>query len=141
MPVMQLKYDALIENDTWTLCNLPPSKKAIGTKCVYKFKRSRMVRLIAKGYAHQKGIDSEEIFASTCCMTTVCFLCALAAHFGWDIHQSNIVIVFLNGDIFEEVYVTQPRGFVIKGPEDKVYKCKKALYPCASCAGLHIVSR
>ncbi|MCO5587243.1 hypothetical protein L7F22_041190 [Adiantum nelumboides] len=39
-------------------------------------------------------------------MTTVHFLCALAAHFGWDVHQSDIVIAFLNGDIFEEVYVT-----------------------------------
>ncbi|RYA70280.1 hypothetical protein DD595_25430, partial [Enterobacter cloacae complex sp. 4DZ3-17B2] len=36
---MQSEYDALIENDTWTLCDLPPSKKAIGTKWVYKLKR------------------------------------------------------------------------------------------------------
>ncbi|MCO5571378.1 hypothetical protein L7F22_025118 [Adiantum nelumboides] len=61
-------------------------------------------------------------------MTTVHFLCALAAHFGWDVHQSDIVTAFLNGDIFEEVYVTQPRGFVKKIQEDKVCKCHKALY-------------
>ncbi|MCO5576318.1 hypothetical protein L7F22_030127 [Adiantum nelumboides] len=61
-------------------------------------------------------------------MTTVRFLCALAVHFGWDVHQSDIVTAFLNGDIFEEVYVTQPRGFVKKGQEDKVRKCHKALY-------------
>ncbi|MCO5591202.1 hypothetical protein L7F22_045183 [Adiantum nelumboides] len=42
------------------------------------------------------------------------------ARFGWDVHQSDIVTPFLNGDIFEEVYVTQPRGFVKKGQEDKV---------------------
>ncbi|RXY02789.1 hypothetical protein DD576_29870 [Klebsiella pneumoniae] len=64
----------------------------------------------------------------TCRMTTVRFLCALAAHFGWDVHQSDIVTAFLNGDIFEEVYVTQPRDFVMKGQEDKVCKCNKALY-------------
>ncbi|MCO5573717.1 hypothetical protein L7F22_027491 [Adiantum nelumboides] len=34
----------------------------------------------------------------------------------------------MNGDIFEEVYVTQPRGFVKKRQEDKVCKCHKALY-------------
>jgi len=56
------------------------------------------------------------------------FLCALGAHFGWNVHQSDIVIAFLNGDIFEEVYVTQPRGFVKKRQENKVYRCKKALY-------------
>ncbi|MCO5572474.1 hypothetical protein L7F22_026229 [Adiantum nelumboides] len=61
-------------------------------------------------------------------MTTVRFLCALAAHFGWDVHQLDIVTAFLNGDIFEEVYVTQPRGFVKKGQEDKVLKSHKALY-------------
>ncbi|MCO5564088.1 hypothetical protein L7F22_017744 [Adiantum nelumboides] len=36
---MQSEFDALIENDTWTLCNFPPGKKAIGTKWVYKLKR------------------------------------------------------------------------------------------------------
>ncbi|MCO5553848.1 hypothetical protein L7F22_007374 [Adiantum nelumboides] len=61
-------------------------------------------------------------------MTTVHFLCALAAHFGWDVHQSDIVTAFLNGDIFEEVYVTQPRDFFKKGHEDKVCKRHKALY-------------
>ncbi|MCO5584428.1 hypothetical protein L7F22_038355 [Adiantum nelumboides] len=85
-------------------------------------------RLVAKGYAQQKDIDYEETFAPTCRMTTVRFLCALAAHFGWDVHQSDIVTAFLNGDIFEEVYVTQPRGFVKKGQENKVCKCHKALY-------------
>ncbi|MCO5578123.1 hypothetical protein L7F22_031961 [Adiantum nelumboides] len=109
---MQSKYDALIENDTWTLCDLPPGKKAIGTKWVYKLKRKPdgeidryKARLVAKGYAQQKGIDYEETFAPTCCMITVCFLCALAAHFGWEVHQSNIITAFLNGEILEELYV------------------------------------
>ncbi|KAI5062667.1 hypothetical protein GOP47_0023206 [Adiantum capillus-veneris] len=39
MAAMQSKYDALIENDTWTLCDLPPGQKAIDTKWVYKLKR------------------------------------------------------------------------------------------------------
>ncbi|MCO5587237.1 hypothetical protein L7F22_041184 [Adiantum nelumboides] len=121
MAAMQSEYDALIENDTWTLCDLPLGKKAIGTKWVYKLKRKPDIeidrykaRLVAKGYAHQKSIDYEETFAPTCRMTTVGFLCALAAHFGWDVHQSDIVTAFLNGDIFEEVYVTQPHNFVKK---------------------------
>ncbi|MCO5579610.1 hypothetical protein L7F22_033467 [Adiantum nelumboides] len=113
MAAMQSKYDALIENDTWTLCNLPPGKKAIGTKWVYNLKCKPdgeidryKARLVAKGYAQQKGKDYEETFAPTCRMTTVHFLGALAANFGWDVHQSNIVTAFLNGDIIEEVYVT-----------------------------------
>ncbi|MCO5597580.1 hypothetical protein L7F22_051659 [Adiantum nelumboides] len=135
MAAMQSKFDALIENETWTLCDLPLGKKAIGTKWVYKLKRKPdgeidryKALVVAKGYAQQKVIDYEETFAPTCCMTTMYFLCALAAHFGWDVHQADILTTFLNGDIFEEVYVTQHRGFVKKGQEDKVCKCYKALY-------------
>ncbi|MCO5581779.1 hypothetical protein L7F22_035668 [Adiantum nelumboides] len=61
-------------------------------------------------------------------MTAVHFQCALPIHSGWNVHQSDIVIAFLNGDIFEKVYVTQPHDFVKKGQEDKVWKYNKALY-------------
>ncbi|MCO5593006.1 hypothetical protein L7F22_047010 [Adiantum nelumboides] len=135
MVAMQSEYDALTENDTWTLCDLSLGKKAIGTKWVHKLKRKPngeidryKARRVAKGYAQQKDIDYEETFAPTCRMTTVHFLCALAAHFGWDLHQSDIVTAFLNGDIFEEVYVMQPCSFVKKEQEDKVCKCNKDLY-------------
>jgi len=61
-------------------------------------------------------------------MTTIRSICALAAYHGCNVHQLNIKTAFLNGDLHEEVYVTQPRGFVQKGQETKVYKLKKALY-------------
>jgi len=35
---------------------------------------------------------------------------------------------FLNGPLEEEVYITQPPGYVVAGQEDKVYKLNKALY-------------
>ncbi|MCO5596315.1 hypothetical protein L7F22_050376 [Adiantum nelumboides] len=134
MAAMQSEFDALIENDTWTLCDLPPGKKAIGTKWVYKLKRKPdgeidcyKARFVAKGYTQQKGIDYEETFAPTCRMTIVRFLFALAAHFGWDVHQSDIVTALLNGDIFEEVYVTQPRGFARK---DKRIRCANVTKLC-----------
>ena len=85
-------------------------------------------RLVAKGYAQEKGIDFEETFAPTCRMTTIRSICALAAHNGWNVHQLDIKTAFLNGDLHEEVYVVQPRGFVQKGEENKVCRLKKALY-------------
>ncbi|MCO5581322.1 hypothetical protein L7F22_035202 [Adiantum nelumboides] len=134
MAAMQSKYDALIENNTWTLCDLPPSKKAIGTMWVYKLKRKPdgeidryKARLVAKGYAQQKGIDYEETFPPTCRMTTVHFLCALAAHYGWDVHQSDIVIAFLNVEIFEEVYEMQPRSLSRK---DNRIRCANVTKLC-----------
>ena len=85
----------IMKNGTWSLCDLPPGKKAIGTKWVYKFRCSKFTckpdgsverykaRLVAKGYAQEKGIDFfEETFAPTCCMTTICSICSLTAHYG-----------------------------------------------------------
>ena len=61
-------------------------------------------------------------------MTMICSLCALVAHHGWSVHQLNIKTTFLNGDSHEELYVSQPCGFVQKGQENKVCRLKKALY-------------
>ena len=101
---------------------MPPGKKAIGTKWVNKLKckldgsvERYKARLVAKGYAQEKGIDFEETFAPTCHMTIVRSICSFAAHYGWNIHQLDIKIAFLNGDLHEEVYVLQPCGFVNKG--------------------------
>jgi transposase InsO family protein len=135
MAAMQSEYDAIMKNGTWSLCDLPPGKKAIGTKWVYKLKRKPdgtvdryKARLVAKGYAQERGIDFDETFAPTCRMTTVRSICALAAHHGWNVHQLDIKTAFLNGDLHEEVYVFQPRGFVQKGHENQVCRLKKALY-------------
>ena len=132
---MQSEFDAIMKNGTWSLVDLPVGKKAIGTKWVFKLKRKPdgsieryKARLVAKGYAQEKGIDFEETFAPTCRMTTIRSICALAAHNGWNVHQLDIKTAFLNGDLHEEVYVVQPRGFVQKGEENKVCRLKKALY-------------
>jgi len=122
MAAMQVEYDAIVNNGTWLLCELPLGKKAIGTKWVYKLKHKPdgsidryKARLVAKGYAQQKSVDFDETFAPTCRMTTIRSICALAAHHGWNVHQLDIKTAFLNGDLHEEVYVTQPHGFVQKG--------------------------
>ena len=46
MAAIQSKYDVIMKTGTWSLCNLPPSKKAIGTKWVYKLKLNLMEQLI-----------------------------------------------------------------------------------------------
>ena len=53
---------------------------------------------------------------------------ALAASCGWEIYHLDIKTAFLNGELKEDVYVTQPEGFIIKESESKVYKLNKALY-------------
>ena len=53
---------------------------------------------------------------------------SLAASRGWKIHHLDVKTAFLHGELKEEVYVSQPEGFEIKGKEEKVYKLNKALY-------------
>ena len=62
------------------------------------------------------------------CIETIRLIIGLAASRGWEIHHLDVKTAFLHGDLKEEVYVTQPQGFFVKGQEDKVYKLKKALY-------------
>lgn len=52
---------------------------------------------------------------------------AIAAQFGWK-YQFDVKSVFLNGGSNEEVYSSQPDGFVIKEAKSKVYKLKRALF-------------
>ena len=46
----------------------------------------------------------------------------------WKLHQIDVKIAFLNGDIEEEVYIEQPEGFMIYDEKYHVYRLKKALY-------------
>jgi GTP-dependent phosphoenolpyruvate carboxykinase len=42
---------------------------------------------------------------------------AMAAHHGWLAHHMDVKSAFLNDDLSEEVYVTQPQGFTAEVQE------------------------
>ena len=52
----------------------------------------------------------------------------MAVQFGWKIHQMDIKSGFLNGDLREEVYITQPPGFKVASKDYQVLRLVKALY-------------
>lgn len=85
-------------------------------------------RLVAKGYVQKKGIDYNEVFSPVARLETVRLLLALSTKEGWEVHHLDVKSAFLNGELCEEVYVTQPEGFVKEGQEKKVYRLIKALY-------------
>jgi hypothetical protein len=135
MCAMKDELKSITENRTWDLVELPNGKEIIGTKWIFKIKKHAYgtinrykARLVAKGYTQQKGIDYTETFASTSRMTTIRCMISLASQFGWKIHQLDIKTTFLNGDLHEEVYVSQPPGFEEIGKEHLVSKLNKALY-------------
>jgi hypothetical protein len=86
------------------------------------------VRLVAKGYVQRQGIDFDEVFTPVARMESVRVIIILAAHLSWSVHHMDVKSAFLNDDLGEEVYVSQPLGFIIKGQEQKVYKLHKVLY-------------
>lgn len=86
------------------------------------------VRLVAKGYVQQQGIDFEEVFAHVARMESARLLIALTAQEAWSLHHLNVKSAFLSGELEEDVYAKQPTGFVMKGDEHRVYKLHKALY-------------
>jgi hypothetical protein len=86
------------------------------------------VRLVARGFIQQEGIDYDDAFAPVARMESVRVLLALAAQEGWKIHHMDIKSAFLNDDLKEEVYVRQPPGFAVAEEESKVYRLRKTLY-------------
>nr|GEU53607.1 ribonuclease H-like domain, reverse transcriptase, RNA-dependent DNA polymerase [Tanacetum cinerariifolium] len=85
-------------------------------------------RLVEKGYIQQHGIDFKEVFAPVARMETVRLLLAIAVNNKWEVHHLDVKFVFLHGDLKEEVYVTQPKGFIKRQDNEKVYRLIKALY-------------
>nr|GEW03509.1 retrovirus-related Pol polyprotein from transposon TNT 1-94 [Tanacetum cinerariifolium] len=136
--------------NVWTLVDLPPGKKAIGTKWVYRNKRDQRgiivrnkARLVAEGHRQEEGIDYDEVFALVARIKAIRLFLAYASFMDFIVYQMDIKSAFLYGTIEEEVYVSQPPGFVDPYFRDKVYKVEKALYglhqaPKAWCETLSI---
>ncbi|GJS57185.1 putative ribonuclease H-like domain-containing protein [Tanacetum coccineum] len=126
----------------WIMVDLPFGKKAIRTKWVYRNKNDERgvvvrnkARLVAQGYRQEEGIDYDEVFALVARIEAIKIFLAFASYMGFIVYQMDMKSALLNGIIDEEVYVTQPSGFVDPKFPKKVYKVMKALY------GLHQAPR
>ncbi|GJY44198.1 gag-pol polyprotein [Tanacetum coccineum] len=86
------------------------------------------IRLVAKGYAQEEGINFEESFAPVARLEAVRIFVAYATHKYFPIYQMDVKTVFLNGPLKDEVYVEQPDVFVDPDHPEKVYRLRKALY-------------
>ncbi|GJV03469.1 putative ribonuclease H-like domain-containing protein [Tanacetum coccineum] len=126
----------------WILVDLPHGAKVIGTKWVYRNKRDERgvvvrnkARLVAQGHRQEEGIDYDEVFAPVARIEAIRLFLAFASFMGFIVYQMDVKSAFLYGTIDEEVYVSQPPGFVDPDHPKKVYKVVKALY------GLHQAPR
>nr|GFB04930.1 hypothetical protein [Tanacetum cinerariifolium] len=85
-------------------------------------------RLVARGYRQEEGIDFEESFALVARLEAIQIFLAYAGHKSMVVYQMDVKTAFLNGNLREEVYVSQPDGFVNQDNPNHVYKLKKDLY-------------
>nr|GEX72925.1 retrovirus-related Pol polyprotein from transposon TNT 1-94 [Tanacetum cinerariifolium] len=107
----------------------------IALKWIYKVKLDEYgdvlknkARLVAKGYRQEDGIDFKESFASVARIEAIRIFIVNAASKNMTIYQMDVETAFLNGELKEEVYVSQPEGFVDPDNPTHVYRLKKALY-------------
>ena len=81
-----------------------------------------------KGYAQKEGMDFNEIFSPVVRLTTVQVVLAMCATFNLHLEQLDVKTTFLRGDIEEEIYMLQPKGFEEKGKRNLVCRLNKSLY-------------
>ncbi|GJW19529.1 retrovirus-related pol polyprotein from transposon TNT 1-94 [Tanacetum coccineum] len=121
--------------EVWELVPRPIYVMVIALKWIYKVKLDEYgdvlknkARLVAKGYRQEEGIDFEESFAPVARIEAIRIFIANAATKNMIIYQMDVKTAFLNGDLQEEVFVSQPEGFEDQENPTHVYRLKKALY-------------
>ena len=131
----QEEMNSLIEHDTWSLTKLPPGRKIVGSKWVFKIKHDEhgeaaryRCRLVAKEYTQAQGIDYQETFAPVARFGSIRTLLATTAQQDMHVHQMDVQTTFLNGKLDEDIYMCQPEGFIVKGKEDMVCHLHRSLY-------------
>nr|GFC78918.1 retrovirus-related Pol polyprotein from transposon TNT 1-94 [Tanacetum cinerariifolium] len=85
-------------------------------------------RLVARSYRQEEGIDFEESFTLVARLEAIQIFLAYVAHKNMVVYQMDVKTAFLNGNLREEVNVSQPDRFVDPNNSNHVYKLKKALY-------------
>ncbi|KAM1748940.1 hypothetical protein ACFX1T_009744 [Malus domestica] len=103
MKPMESEMDSLLKNDTYKLVELPKGRKTLKNKWVFKLKRdNKMTRYKAR--------------------------LVVKASMDLKLKQLDVKTAFLHGNLEEEIYMEQPKGFEVKGKETLVCKLKKSLY-------------
>jgi hypothetical protein len=127
--------DSITTNGTWEVIDRPMGCKPVSCKWVFKknlrpdgtFEKYK-ARLVAKGYTQKEDDDFFDTYSPVTRLTTIRVLLSLAASHGLLVHQMDVKMAFLNGELEEEIYMDRPDGFIAQGQEGKVCRLIKSLY-------------
>nr|GEV71309.1 integrase, catalytic region, zinc finger, CCHC-type, peptidase aspartic, catalytic [Tanacetum cinerariifolium] len=121
--------------EVWELVSCLDKVFLIKLKWIYKVKTDEFggvlknkARLVAQEFRQEEGINFEESFAPVARVEAICIFVAITAHKNMMIFQMDVKMAFLNGELKEEVNVSQPEGFFDQDNPSLVYEIKKALY-------------
>jgi hypothetical protein len=116
---MEFKIGSMHDNQVWNLVDPIDSMRHIGCKWVFKKKTNKngnvhiyKARLVAKGFKQIHDVDYDETFSPVMMLKYVRILLPIAAYFDYEIWKMDVKTSFLNGNLTENVYMTQPEGFV-----------------------------
>jgi Reverse transcriptase (RNA-dependent DNA polymerase) len=129
---MDTELKALQEFGTFSHAKLPPGRKAIPCKWVFKIKRNEKgqilkyrARLVAKGFKQIAGQDFSEVFAPVSKHATFRTLLSIVASNDLDLHHIDVKTAFMNGDLQEEIYMQPPPGW--EGESSTVWRLHKGV--------------
>ncbi|CAN1263351.1 Retrovirus-related Pol polyprotein from transposon TNT 1-94 [Linum perenne] len=132
---MDSEFNALLDNNTWTLEPYTPDKKPIGNKWVYRIKKNAdgtiaryKARLVAKGFHQQEGLDFTETFSPVIKPASIRLILSIAISNNWMINQLDVSNAFLHGQLDELVYMVQPPGYTDPSKPNHVCRLNKSLY-------------
>lgn len=116
---MNVEYNAQIAKNTFELVPLAPNQNVIGSKGIHtlkflsngEFDRYKS-RWVARVYNQEYGVNYAETFSPVVKSVTIRLVLHLAVTKAWPIKQLDVNNSFLQGTLSEEVYVSQPPGFV-----------------------------
>ncbi|GKB28696.1 retrovirus-related pol polyprotein from transposon TNT 1-94 [Tanacetum coccineum] len=119
----------------WELVPCLDKVLLIKNKWIYKVKTDEFGevlknkdKLVAQGFKKEEGINFEESFVPVARIEAIHIFIANSTHKNMKIYQMDVKTDFLNGELKEEVYVSQPKGFINQDNPSHVYKLKKAIY-------------
>ena len=131
---MKSEIDSMYINQVWTLVDPPEGIKPIGCKWVFKKKTDMegnvityKARLVAKGCRQKQGVDYDKTFSPVAMLKSIRILLAIATHYDYEIWKMDVKTAFLNGNLTEEMYMTQPKGFISENGS-KVCKLQRSIY-------------